>query len=223
MNAYNPQIHNRKSIRLKGYDYTRPGMYFITICVQNRKCLFGQITNGTYFPTPAGKMIEKWYYQLEHKFPDIKCHEMVVMPNHFHCIIENTGDGRAGDGATNVGADPRVGPGENDPDHKNGGNADPVGGEGEHVGSPHPTDPPHPTDSPLPRVVQWFKTMTTNEYIRGVKSDSWPRFDGKLWQRDYWDRIIRDEKAYRKISTYIVNNPSKWEEDSLRAGDDIDS
>lgn len=187
MNAYNPQIQNRKSIRLKGYDYTRPGLYFITICVQNRKCLFGHITDGTFFPNPAGKMIERWYYQLEHKFPDIKCHEMVVMPNHFHCIIENTGAGRA---------DPRVGPA---------------------------TDSPHPTGSPLPRVVQWFKTMTTNEYIRGVKSDSWPRFDGKLWQRDYWDRIIRDEKAYRNISAYIINNPSNWEEDSLRAGDDADT
>lgn len=218
MNAYNPQIHNRKSIRLKGYDYTRPGLYFITICVQNRKCLFGHITNGTFFPNLAGKMIERWYYQLEHKFPDIKCHEMVVMPKHFHCIIENTGNQPSGDRGTNGGADPRVGPGENDPD------IDPEGeGEGEHVGSPHPTDSPHPTGTPLPRVVQWFKTMTTNEYIRGVKSDLWPRFDGKLWQPDYWDRIIRDEKAYRNISAYIINNPSNWEEDSLRAGDDADT
>lgn len=204
MNADNPNIRNRKSIRLKEHDYTQPGMYFITICVQNRKCLFGHIKNKTFFPNPAGKMIEKWYYQLEHKFPDIKCHEMIVMPNHFHCIIEITGDG-----VTNVGADPRVSPGENDPNA----DADPVGGGGG-VGSPHPPNPS------IPQVVQWFKTMTTNEYIRGVKSDSWLRFDGKLWQRNYWEHIIRNEKAYRNISAYIINNPSKWEADSLRAGDD---
>ena len=99
MQHYNPNIHKRKSIRLKGYDYSQAGLYFITICCQNRDCLFGKIENGEMKWNDAGKMIEKWYYELMNKFPDIKCDEMIVMPNHFHCIVEI------------VGADLRVCPG----------------------------------------------------------------------------------------------------------------
>jgi len=69
--------------------------------------------------------------------------------------------------------------------------------------------------SPLHRVVQWFKTMTTNEYIRGVKNLNWEPFDKKLWQRNYWEHIVRDENSYFKISNYIINNPMNWKEDIL--------
>ena len=69
--------------------------------------------------------------------------------------------------------------------------------------------------SPLHRVLQWFKTMSTNEYIRGVKNNNWIPFDGKLWQRNYWEHIIRDEKSYQTISEYIINNPAKWTEDKF--------
>ena len=86
---YNPQIHNRRSIRLKGYDYSRQGLYYITICVQNRLCLFGEIVNGEMILNDAGQMVEQWYFELENKYPDKKCHDLIVMPNHIHCIIEN--------------------------------------------------------------------------------------------------------------------------------------
>jgi len=78
-----------------------------------------------------------------------------------------------------------------------------VQNRGEHVGSP------------LPRIVQWFKTMTTNEYIRGVKNLGWETFDGKLWQRNYYEHIIRDEKSYHAITNYIKNNPSTWIDDQF--------
>lgn len=87
--TYNPKIHNRQSIRLKGHDYSQSGLYFITICCQNNAHMFGRIMNGKMILNDAGKMIEKWYYELENKYPDKRCHEMVVMPNHFHCILEN--------------------------------------------------------------------------------------------------------------------------------------
>jgi len=64
-------------------------------------------------------------------------------------------------------------------------------------------------------VVQWFKTMTTNEYIRGVKTMGWTPFNGKLWQRNYWEHIIRNEKSYQTISDYIINNPAKWINDKF--------
>ncbi len=62
-------------------------------------------------------------------------------------------------------------------------------------------------------AMDWFKTMTTNEYIRGVKTQNWQRFDKKLWQRNYWEHIIRDEEDYLRISNYIKNNPKKWDDD----------
>jgi len=248
--SYNPNIHHRKSIRLKGYDYTQAGWYFITICVQNRECLLGTIRRGEPTCSPnttemilndAGKMVQKWYYELENKFADIRCHEMIIMPNHFHCIIENVGH--------TVGADLRVCPDTNIADtniadtnilgeqetnilgeqetnilgeqetnvlgeHETnilGEHENYILGEhenyilGEHIGSP------------LHRVVQWFKTMTTNEYIRGVKTLGWKPFDGKLWQRNYWEHIIRNENEYNRIAEYIINNPQNWGNDTLKS------
>ena len=77
------------------------------------------------------------------------------------------------------------------------------------------------TDSPIHHVVQWFKTMTTNEYIRGVKNNNWQRFDDKLWQLNYWEQIIRNEKSYKTISEYVANNPDKWNEDKLNPSKNI--
>ena len=69
--------------------------------------------------------------------------------------------------------------------------------------------------SPLHRVVQWFKTMSTNEYIRGVKQNGWAPFPGKLWQRNYWEHIVRNEPELNRIREYIHNNPAQWELDKL--------
>ena len=64
-------------------------------------------------------------------------------------------------------------------------------------------------------MVQWFKTMTTNEYIRGVKEKGWPPFPKKLWQRSYWERVIRDELELTLVRECIQNNPTQWELDGL--------
>ena len=150
---YDPPKHHRQSIRLSEYDYGQSGDYYITIVTQDRVCLFGDLEDGDVVLNDAGKMIEKWYFELENKFPDIRCDEYVIMPNHFHAII------------INVGADLRVCP-ENcmDATHKKG----------------------EQTGSPLPNIVQWFKTMTTNEYIFGVKNKMWTPFDKK----NYGNTII---------------------------------
>jgi putative transposase len=198
MGKYNPEKHHRRSIRLKGYDYSREGFYFLTLCVQNRKYLFEIPPNDNVASccrrpkcrpkvyqieiNEAGKMIEKWYFELEKKFPGIKCHEMVVMPNHFHCIIEIK---KGGGGGSASWADTQVRP----------------NGEG------------RPNVS---TVMQWFKTMTTNEYIRGVKILGWERFEGKLWQRDYFEHIIRNKRSFDIISNYIRTNPIKWNNDRFR-------
>lgn len=207
---YNPDIHHRRSIRLNEYDYSSTGLYFLTICVQGRACLFGEMVNGEMLLNDARRMVEKWYLKLEAKFPDIKCGEYVVMPNHFHCIVENVG---ANDFIP-VGADPCVRPTPKPtlqtptlqtPETQTRNIDEPKGSSilGEHMGSP------------LQKITQWFKTMTTNEYIRNVKAKNWPRFEGKLWQRNYWEHIIRTEKSYLQIADYIVNNPLNWDTDSI--------
>ena len=197
--AYDPNIHHRRSIRMKGYDYSQAGLYFITICVQNRDCLFGEIVDDQMMLNDSGEMVKRWYYELENKYPDKRCHEMIIMPNHFHCIIENVE-------IQNV-----VGNGE-------------VVNNGDECERPN-NDDQQPEKYGMHNkkygvtigdAINWFKTMTTNEYIRNVKTNDWPRFNQKLWQRNYWEHIIRDEKSYDTISEYIINNPQNWETDKLK-------
>ena len=90
MNKYNPNIHNRRSIRLKGYDYSQAGLYFITACVQNRECLFGKIIDGGMILNDAGKMVDTQWLALSTRFSNISLHEYIIMPNHFHAILEIT-------------------------------------------------------------------------------------------------------------------------------------
>jgi hypothetical protein len=87
----NKERYHRRSLRLKGYDYSQAGAYFITLCVKNRKSLFGEIVKGKMFLNNAWHMVEKWYLELPKKYSDIQCLEYIVMPNHFHCIIQNVG------------------------------------------------------------------------------------------------------------------------------------
>jgi putative transposase len=208
---YNPLIHHRRSIRLKGYDYSQKGSYFLTFCTQNRKHFFGEIEDGEMVFNDAGTMINEWWEKLPEKYPDIQLGAYITMPNHFHGIVINTGIGNniGADVGADVGADPRVRPNSDDRSSSSDDSTSPETAKsdvilGEHVGSP------------LRDVVRWFKTMTTNAYIRGVKNDNWERFDGKLWQRNYYEHIIRDEKADNNISNYIINNPKNWEKDTLK-------
>lgn len=165
----------RKAIRLKQLDYSQPGAYFVTVCVQGRGCLFGAVRDDQLIANAAGRMVEDWWSKLPSKFPEVEVDLHVVMPNHFHGIV------------VVVGADPCVRPG-------------PI---------THPTPGAH-MGAPLPTIVQWFKTMTTNSYIRGVKQSGWEPFPGKLWQRSYYEHIIRDERELNLIREYVLNNPLQW-------------
>ena len=265
---YNPNIHHRRSIRLKGYDYSQAGMYFVTICVQNREHFFGEIENGELLLNDAGQMVEKWCAELSHKFSDIIVDPYIVMSNHFHAIIVNNGNGNGivgadlrvcpnnmpkcqkntqnmrvyPDNTPNIRACPdETGVGEQPQWHTLGECGNDIGGKcgnsilggcGDDILGEYCDDildeycddilDEHDNNilgghvgSPLRAVVQWFKTMTTNEYIRGVKTLGWQRFDKKLWQRNYWEHIIRNEQSYQRIANYILNNPAKWQNDKF--------
>lgn len=204
---YNPALHHRHSIRLKGYDYSQTGAYFITACTQKRECLFGEIEEGKMRLNEAGLMVLHWYDELENKFAGVQRDEFVCMPNHIHFIINLVG--------ADVGADLCVRPGcEFGQTH---GSA-PTGDGQTHRSAPTGDGRTHrsaPTN--IPTIVQWFKTMTTNEYIRGVKQNGWRPFPGKLWQRNYWERVLRNETELNTTREYINNNPARWELDKLFA------
>jgi len=140
-------------------------------------------------------MVERWWHGLEDRFPHISADWHIVMPNHFHgiLVIRETLESA---GVHRVGADPRVCPS---------------------CGVVHRDTGAH-TGAPLPRIVQWFKTMTTNEYIRRVESDGWRRFSGRLWQRNYYEHIIRGEADLLRAREYISLNPAKWGEDEENPG-----
>jgi putative transposase len=164
-------MRHRKSPRLSGYDYSQAGACFVTVCVQGRQGLLGEILHGEMRLNQAGYMVERWWKELERKFSLIKIDEYdVVMPNHFHGIVF----------IPELSA-PTT--------------------EGGHTGPP------------LQRIVQWFKTMTTNEYIHGVKEHGWPQFKGSLWQRSFYDHVIRDEASLNRIREYIASNPLRWDLD----------
>jgi REP element-mobilizing transposase RayT len=201
MNSPFLHLPSRRALRLKGYDYSRPGFYFLTLCVQNRLNLFGRVTETGLEINDAGKMVERWYFGMDNKCPGICCHEMVVMPNHFHCIIEITPDAHVANvpptdahtGAPLCGRLGNVGAGR--------------------IPSYGPDNKKY--NATIGDMMDWFKTMTTNEYIRGVKNYGWQRFDSKLWQRNYWDVIIHDDAGLARIANYIVTNPENWLNDRL--------
>ena len=181
---YNPKIHHRRSIRLKGYDYSQAGLYFITICSQNRICRFGEIVTATMILNDAGKMVDDEWLALVDRFPNIALHEYIVMPNHFHCILE--------------------------------------------IVWAYPNDDGAPKNKTIGDMMDAFKSITTVKYIHGVRTNpcdcptgikcmcgGWKPFDGKIWQRDYYEHIIRDEESYYRISEYIKNNPAKWKDDKF--------
>jgi putative transposase len=180
-------IRHRQSPRLSDYDYSQEGAYFVTVCVQGRQALLGEIIHGEMRLNQAGYMVERWWTKLESNFPALETDFYVVMPNHFHGITllaENTAS------------------------------ALPACRQGAHMGAP------------LQKIMQWFKTMTTNEYIHGIKEHGWPHFKGSLRQRSFYDHVIRDEASLNRIREYISTNPLRWDLDRenprLRGSDEFD-
>jgi len=185
---FNPDIHHRSSIRLKGYDYSQEGLYFITICTQGRLCLFGEIENGGMALNDAGGMVKHQWQELICRFDNIKLYEFIIMPNHFHGIIEFV-----------VGV-PLVGT-------QNSEQIPTMEQSLQIKGQPQGIAPT------VGDAVGAFKSLSTNEYIRNVKQNNWQAFDRKLWQRNYYEHIIRNEQDLNRIREYISTNPLKWQDD----------
>jgi len=178
---YDSSIHHRQSLRLRGYDYSQEGAYFITICTHNKRWLFGHIIGREMHLNDAGKMIQSVWQDLPERFTNIEIDEFIIMPNHIHAILVIIRP----DTVTNL-------PGVRYHDRPKGTLPGTTG-----------------------RILQAYKSITTDEYINGVKRWGWKPFRRKLWQTNYWDHIIRDEKDYNHICEYIYNNPAQWGNDPL--------
>lgn len=210
---YNPDIHHRRSIRLKGYDYSRSGLYFITLCVVDRICVFGDIVDGKMQLNDIGRLVEEeWLNTINIRKGDVRLHNYVVMPNHFHAIIEICecrGELHS----------PQILNGCNMGECECRGesyspqilNTDNVGeyamGECE-KGECEKGE----CDSPL-RMKSPSKTV--GAIVRGFKGAVSRQLGYSVWQRNYYEHIIRTGESYRQISDYIVNNPTKWQDDKF--------
>lgn len=165
---------NRHSIRLSEYDYSQAGMYFVTICTQDKACLFGHVINGEMVLNEMGNIVQDEWLRIEAIWSNVKCGAFVVMPNHFHGIVVIT---------KTVGVI-----------HE----------------SPSQMTVKQRRNMLLPKIIGRFKMQTSKQinlirYMAGQK----------LWQRNYYEHVIRDEDDYLRIYEHINNNPLRWELDSL--------
>lgn len=196
--TYNPLIHNRQSIRLKGYDYSRSGAYFITLNTENRAPLFGVIKDGKMELNEAGEEAYKCWLAIPDHYPFIRIHEFIIMPDHIHGILEiiNKSNDYSTVGANDystvgarliesVGA--RLIAPRQDNESKKGGFS----------GINNPM-----FHQNLSRIIRWFKGRTTFEIRKFNQSFK--------WQRNYYERIIRDTAAFDCIAKYIQDNPKNW-------------
>jgi putative transposase len=214
---YNPEKHHRRSIRLKGYDYTGKGAYYFTICCHQRRCLLGEIKDDVMHLNLVGATVKAVWDSLPRHFPLIELDAFVVMPNHVHGIIVitdsagNCNPNRNNNRNSNCRGEAFVPGCNNTPPQFSSTNAD-----APYVATASLTPFPGCNNTPPPRgtqsgsigaILQNFKSVATRRVNRITRNL------GTLWQRNYYEEIIRNEKAYENIRRYIVENPLSWDED----------
>jgi REP element-mobilizing transposase RayT len=196
--TYHPAIHHRRSIRLAGYDYAQAGLYFVTLCVRNKECLFGTIENGEMILNESGKIANDCWLAIPDHFPHAVLHEHIVMPNHVHGIIEWTGD--------DVGAN----------------HHSPLMGAGRAKDHPGRNETGAKDFSPLQSAEFRSPSQTIGSIVRGFKIGVTKGCRQHtnvhhIWQRNYYEHIIRNARSHRQIADYIATNPLRWEQDALHA------
>jgi putative transposase len=173
---YNPQIHHRRSVRLKGYDYAQAGAYFVTICTHEKECLFGHVENDEMILNETGKIAYNEWLRTPLLRPNVSLDVFEIMPNHMHGIII-------------INDFPII--------------------HSDELNSPRELKPAFRSPSKtVGSIVRGYKSTVSSQInARGVEDS--------VWQRDYHEHIIRNEKSYQHISDYIVNNPKNWRQDKF--------
>lgn len=200
---YNPQIHHRRSIRLKAYDYSQAGLYFITICVQDKLYLFGKVEKGEMVLNEYGKIAYNEWLKTPEIRNNVELDVFVVMPNHIHGIIILT-DARRGELHSPVNTHELHSPVNTHELHssvntnllktfyKMGECKSPLRAPSNNIGA----------------IVRGYKSAVTKQL-------NLLNIGCTVWQRNYYEHIIRNEQSYYAISEYIINNPAKWNNDKF--------
>jgi REP element-mobilizing transposase RayT len=175
----NNVLRRRRSLRLREYDYSQAGAYFVTICAYQRKCLFGDIVRGEMRLTRPGMIVQHCWDAIPAHFPNLDLDEFVVMPNHVHGIV------LIDDGRGAPCRNPAV----------------------EQFGRSMPGS--------IPTLVRSFKSAATRRV-----NETRQAHGAKLWQRNYWEHIVRNEPELNRLREYIQNNPAQWDLDNLFSGAD---
>ena len=223
---YNPDIHHRRSIRLRGYDYSREGAYFITICTQHRRCIFGHIENGEMILNEFGQMAYAEWEKLPRRWPHVELGAFQIMPNHTHgvIIIHDTIVGAPLAGAL---ADAQNDADDHTADAQNDADDHTAGAQNDADDTTTTRAPARGAPTAWLTQIQWaekptvgqivgaYKSCTLTGCLKIAKSQQPEMILGKLWQRNYWENIIRDVEAFDRISNYIINNPANWRNDKF--------
>ena len=171
----------RKSTRLQGYDYSLSGAYFVTICTQGKRCLLSSVVGNCVELSPAGEIVRSVWRSLPERFPRVVLDEYVAMPNHFHAILALVGEGLAPPGVST----------------------------GKVANAKPRLVPPvvfaGVKSYSLADVIGAFKSISTMKVNRLLHRKGLP-----LWQRSYYEHIIRKGEDLRKIQQYIMENPLNW-------------
>ncbi|MGP1382228.1 MAG: transposase [Thainema sp.] len=197
---YNPDKHHRRSIRLNGYDYSSPGAYFITICTHQRECLFGDIVDGKMQLDSLGQIVAEEWLRSQNIRQEINLDAWVIMPNHIHGIvfIQDKTSQQVSDNSSQVSNQPQ----------------NPVGANGH--------SPLQNGHSPIQHVTPFMRPRSLSSFITGFKSTATKRINllrntprTPVWQRNYYEHIIRNKESLEQIRYYIQTNPANWQTDQL--------
>ena len=193
---FDPQKHNRRSIRLKGYDYAQWGVYFVTLVTWQRVCLFGEIINGGMQLNPTGIIIQSEWQRLAFHFHNIRLDVFMVMPNHVHgtIVIESVRATRH-------------------PPYRIPKNNQPLPDQLSDIHDGSPRQSPRrsgPMPNSLGAMVGQFKSRATKRIWSLPEMEHSP-----IRQRNYYEHIVRNDIEYKKNIQYIETNPLKWQEDQL--------
>ncbi|GGA26730.1 transposase [Okeania sp. KiyG1] len=189
--SYDPNKHHRRSLRLRGYDYSQAGAYFLTICTYNRQTLFGEILDGKMQLNQLGEVVaEEWERSAQIR-QEIELDYSVIMPNHLHGIVV----------INNVGANNPVGANGRSPLH-------------DHFVSRHQT-PLRMKPRSISSLMAGFKSAVTKRINQIRYHGEQLATSAPVWQRNYYEHIIRNETSLNQLRQYIIENPLKWEIDQL--------
>jgi putative transposase len=205
MPKFDPQKHHRRSIRLPGYDYTQARAYFVTIVTHNRENIFGEVVDGEMRLNGFGEIAKREWERLPKQFKHIELGAFIIMPNHVHGIII-IHDNRRGTADLHNQDNPQ------DPHRR---------GTADFPNQDNPQDPRRaptttttekfgkPVSGSIPTIMRSYKSAVALRVNYARPGDSTP-----VWQRNYYERIIRNEREMGAIWRYIQSNPARWADDN---------